>query len=43
LDRFDFFRKFAEIFAAQGAPPVVSTTTVGKWNAWTPLKSRVNV
>jgi hypothetical protein len=22
LDRFDFFRKFAEIFASQGAPPV---------------------
>jgi hypothetical protein len=27
LDRFDFFRKFAEIFASQGAPPV-STTPV---------------
>ncbi len=27
LDRFKFFRKFAEIFASQGAPPV-STTTV---------------
>jgi hypothetical protein len=26
-DRFDFFRKFAEIFASQGAPPV-STTPV---------------
>jgi hypothetical protein len=26
-DRFDFFRKFAEIFASQGAPPV-STTQV---------------
>jgi hypothetical protein len=27
LDRFEFFRKFAEIFASQGAPPV-STTLV---------------
>jgi hypothetical protein len=27
LDRFKFFRKFAEIFASQGAPPV-STTLV---------------
>ena len=27
LDRFKFFRKFAEIFASQGAPPV-STTPV---------------
>ncbi len=27
LDRFEFFRKFAEIFATQGAPPV-STTPV---------------
>jgi hypothetical protein len=27
LDRFEFFRKFAEIFASQGAPPV-STTQV---------------
>ena len=26
-DRFEFFRKFAEIFASQGAPPV-STTPV---------------
>ena len=26
-DRFEFFRKFAEIFASQGAPPV-STTQV---------------
>jgi hypothetical protein len=26
-DRFEFFRKFAEIFAAQGLPPV-STTPV---------------
>ncbi len=24
-DRFDFFRKFAEIFASQGAPPVSAT------------------
>jgi hypothetical protein len=40
LDHFDFFRKFAEIFASQGAPPVsatpvanlppVSTTPVAK-------------
>jgi hypothetical protein len=28
-DRFNFFRKFAEIFASQGAPPV-STTPVAK-------------
>ncbi len=28
LDRFEFFKKFAEIFASQGAPPV-STTPVG--------------
>ncbi len=27
LDRFEFFRKFAEIFASQGAPPA-STTPV---------------
>ncbi len=27
LDRFEFFRKFSEIFASQGAPPV-STTPV---------------
>jgi hypothetical protein len=27
LNRFEFFRKFAEIFASQGAPPV-STTPV---------------
>jgi hypothetical protein len=27
LDRFEFFRKFAEIFGSQGAPPV-STTPV---------------
>jgi hypothetical protein len=25
LDRFEFFRKFAEIFAAQGLPPVSAT------------------
>jgi hypothetical protein len=29
LDRFEFFRKFAEIFASQGAPPV-STTPAAK-------------
>ncbi len=29
LDRFEFFRKFAEIFASQGAPPV-SMTPVAK-------------
>ncbi len=28
LGRFEFFRKFAEIFAAQGAPPV------SRWNRW---------
>jgi hypothetical protein len=27
MDRFNFFRKFAEIFASQGLPPV-STTPV---------------
>jgi hypothetical protein len=25
LDRFEIFRKFAEIFASQGAPPVSTT------------------
>ncbi len=30
LDRFDFFRKFTEIFAGQGAPPV-STTPVANF------------
>jgi hypothetical protein len=25
LDRFEFFRKFSEIFASQGAPPVLAT------------------
>ena len=30
LDRFEFFRKFAEIFASQGAP-LVSTTPVAKF------------
>jgi hypothetical protein len=25
LDRFEFFRKFAEIFACQGTPPVSTT------------------
>jgi hypothetical protein len=25
LDRFEYFRKFAEIFASQGAPPVSAT------------------
>ncbi len=30
LDRFEFFRKFAEIFASQGAPPV-STTPVANF------------
>jgi hypothetical protein len=25
LDRFEFFRKFAEKFASQGAPPVLTT------------------
>jgi hypothetical protein len=29
LDRFEFFRKFAEIYASQGAPPV-STTPAAK-------------
>jgi hypothetical protein len=31
LDRFEFFRKFAEIFASQGAPPV-STTQVANFS-----------
>jgi hypothetical protein len=31
LDRFEFFRKFAEIFASQGAPPV-STTLVANFS-----------
>jgi hypothetical protein len=31
LDRFKFFRKFAEIFASQGAPPV-SATPVAKFS-----------
>jgi hypothetical protein len=30
FDRFEFFRKFAEIFASQGAPPV-STTPVANY------------
>ncbi len=30
LDRFEFFRKFAEIFVSQGAPPV-STTPVANF------------
>jgi hypothetical protein len=29
LDRFEFFRKFAEIFASQGAPTVSTTVTGG--------------
>ncbi len=32
LDRFKFFRKFAEIFASQGAPPV-STTPVANFSS----------
>jgi hypothetical protein len=31
LDRFEFFRKIAEIFASQGAPPV-STTPVANFS-----------
>ncbi len=31
LDRFEFFRKFVEIFASQGAPPV-STTLVANFS-----------
>jgi hypothetical protein len=31
LDSFEFFRKFAEIFASQGAPPV-STTPVANFS-----------
>ncbi len=31
LDHFEFFRKFAEIFASQGAPPV-STTPVANFS-----------
>jgi hypothetical protein len=29
LDRFEFFRKFAEIFASQGAPPASLTPVAG--------------
>ncbi len=51
LGRFEFFRKFAEIFAAQGAPPLVSLTPVAKifnhksfkYLVWTPLGSRAGV
>jgi hypothetical protein len=52
LSRFKFFQKFAEIFAAQGAPPVSLTPVAnGKiFNhksvnnfVWTPLGSRVNL
>jgi hypothetical protein len=32
LDRFEFFRNFAEIFASQGAPPV-STTPVANFSS----------
>jgi hypothetical protein len=31
LDRFEFFRKFAQIFGSQGAPPV-STTPVANFS-----------
>jgi hypothetical protein len=51
LGRFELFRKFAEIFAAQGAPPLVSLTPVAKifnhksfnYLVWTPLGSRAGV
>jgi hypothetical protein len=32
LDRFEFFRKFADIFASQGAPPVSTTPVVNNAN-----------
>ncbi len=51
-DRFEFFRKFAEIFTAQGLPPV-STTSVAMEKIfnqknfnnfiWLPLGSRGNI
>ncbi len=31
-DRFEFFRKFAEIFAAQGLPPVSTTPVANEKN-----------
>ena len=31
-DRFEFFRKFAEIFASKGAPPVSTTTVASNGN-----------
>jgi hypothetical protein len=40
LGRFKVFRKFTEIFAAQGAPPV-SLTKGANGNFFTPLGSRV--
>ena len=32
FDRFEFFRKFAEIFAAQGSPPVSLTPVANEKN-----------
>jgi hypothetical protein len=52
LGPFEFFRKFAEIFAAQGAPPVSLTPVANEkifnqksfnYIVWTPLGSRVNI
>ena len=52
LGPFRILSKFAEIFAAQGAPPVSLTTVANgknlpskKFNyfVWTPLGSRVNL
>jgi hypothetical protein len=47
LGPFEFFRKFAEIFAAQGAPPVSLAKIFNQKSfnniVWTPLGSRVNI
>ena len=35
LDRFEFFRKFAEIFASQGIPPVSATPAANCYTIFT--------
>ncbi len=46
-DRFEFFQKFAEIFPAQGLPPVANETIFNQKNfnnfVWSPLGSRGNI